>query len=164
MSIYDESLFIFLLSAVASVIVTDSIDNTQQRSSFTEVVNHAFCESSLPTADKMGKNTLEEVHTYAELKHDPRASLPDSFTVCSNMMITNCHSFHYPIFFNILDDQGGQLLSPWLGYGSLEGILGMQTGAKRESVTGKIPPVFPNQWIRSCMAINVTSHIVYYVN
>ena len=47
----------------------------------TNVVNHAYCEASLSAEDKMNKKTLEEVHTYAELKHDPRASLPDSFTI-----------------------------------------------------------------------------------
>ena len=41
----------------------------------TNVVSHAFCDSSLPAEEKMGKKTMEEVHTYAELKHDPRASL-----------------------------------------------------------------------------------------
>ena len=33
-----------------------------------------FCESSLSVEDNMRKKTLEEVHTYAEPKEDPRAS------------------------------------------------------------------------------------------
>ena len=56
----------------------------------TNVVSLTFCESNLPAEDNMGKKTLEEVHTYAELKHDPRASLPDSFTVCSTIMTSGC--------------------------------------------------------------------------
>ena len=49
----------------------------------TYVINFDFCLSQLPAEDKVGKKTLEEVHTYAELENDPRASIPDSFTVCS---------------------------------------------------------------------------------
>ena len=74
---------------------------TNVRSSFTDVVNIAFCEADLPPWDKMGKKTLEEVHSYAELKDDPRASLPDSFTVCSTIMITGCQGAEWPTFFNI---------------------------------------------------------------
>ena len=32
----------------------------------TNVINHAYCKSSLSEEDKMDKKTLEEVHTYAE--------------------------------------------------------------------------------------------------
>ena len=66
----------------------------------TNVISLTFCESSLPAEDKMGKKMLEEVHTYAELKHDPRASLPDSFTICSTIMIKGCQSSYvWPMFF-----------------------------------------------------------------
>ena len=54
----------------------------------TNVVSLAFCESRLAAEDKMGKKELAEVHTYAELKHDPEASFPESFTVCSSIMTT----------------------------------------------------------------------------
>ena len=76
------------------------------------VVSHAFCESSLPAEDKMGKETLDEIHTYAELKHDPRASLPDSFTICSTISVTSCPNYAWPAFFTILDNDRAQLLAP----------------------------------------------------
>ena len=41
--------------------------------SFTDVVSHAFCDSSLQAEEKIAKKSLDEVHTFAELKHDPRA-------------------------------------------------------------------------------------------
>ena len=78
---------------------------------FTDVVSHTFCDSSLDAEDKMAKQTLEEVHTYAELKHDPRASLPDSFTICSTIMTTNCQNHEWPIFFTILNNNRTQLMS-----------------------------------------------------
>ena len=52
----------------------------------TNVISLVFCESILPPEEKMSKNILDEVHTFAKLKHDPRASLPDAFTVCSTIM------------------------------------------------------------------------------
>ena len=77
-----------------------------------DVVSLAFCDSSLSEEDKMSKEKLEEVHTYAELKHDPRASLPDSFTVCSTIMATNCPNYAWPAFFAILDNDRAQFLAP----------------------------------------------------
>ena len=65
----------------------------------TNVVSLTFCESSLPAEDKMGKEMLEKVHTYAQLKDDPLASLPDSFSVCSTIMIKGCQSYIWPMFF-----------------------------------------------------------------
>ena len=109
------------LENVMSSNVRESNEMIQQRrtrattNAVTDVVNHAFCDSSLPPEDKMGKNRLEEVHTYAELKHDPRASLPDLFTVCSTIMAKSCQSDIWPTFFNILDSNKDQFLAPYLG-------------------------------------------------
>ena len=50
------------------------------------VVNHVFCQSCLRDRVQEDQNTLKEIHTYAELKHDPHASLPSSFTICSTSM------------------------------------------------------------------------------
>ena len=52
--------------------------------SFTDVVSHSFCDTSLQVEEKIAKKSLkEEVHTFAELKHDPCAALPDLFSICS---------------------------------------------------------------------------------
>ena len=112
----------------------------------TNVVSLTFCESNLPAEDNMGKKTLEEVHTYAELKHDPRASLPDSFTVCSTIMIMACQSYFWPILFNILDNNRDQFLTPFLVPGAIES--GLQIGFRErytQVLAGKVPPLFPNQ-------------------
>ena len=63
-----------LLSAEASSNEISVLQRTRFLSDHTNVVRLAFCESSLPAEENMGKNKLDEVHTYAELKHDPRAS------------------------------------------------------------------------------------------
>ena len=171
----DLLIFWFLLSTVANGIIVNareatSNEMTQQRKTratkqtFTKVVNHAFCDSSVSAEDKNGKRTLEEVHTYAELKHDPSASLPDSFTICSTIMTTRCPSSVWPTFFTLLDNDRAQLLASIGNRGSdVSSLEILYLEGATELVTGKIPPLFPNQWIRSCMAINTTSGLIHWV-
>ena len=141
---------ILLLSARAS---SNEILNTH-------VISLSFCESSLPPMDKMGKENLKDLHTYAELKYDPHANLPDSFTICSNILITHCLSVASAGFFNIFDNNGGQFLVPQFTPGSVESRLGL---IGIGNFIGKVLPLFPNQWIRSCMAVNATSGLIRWV-
>ena len=108
------------------------------------------------------KRTLSEVGTYAELKDDPNSSPLQSFTICSTIMATILQN-PYPVFFNILDDQQSQIMAPWV-FPSIEGRLGIyflswSTG----SIYDRIPPVFPNQWIRSCVAFDSSSGLINWV-
>ena len=112
-----------LLSAKVSANEISKLRRTRAIEPNTDVVCLAFCESSLPPEDKMSKKMLEEVHTYVELKHDKRASLPESFTICSTIMTTTCQTERWPMFFNILDDYNGQLMAPFLGHGFMESRL-----------------------------------------
>ena len=112
-----------LFSAEASSNEISLLRRTRASADDTNVVSLTFCESSLPAEDTVGKKTLEEVHTYAELKDDPLASLPQSFTVCSTIMITGCKSSSWPMFFNILDNNGVQLLAPYISHGVLDSRL-----------------------------------------
>ena len=59
-----------LLSAEASLNEISTLQSTE-----TNVISLAFCESSLPAEENMGKTKLEEVHSYAELKDDPRPTI-----------------------------------------------------------------------------------------
>ena len=129
----------------------------------TNVVSLVFCESRLPAEDKMSKKMLEEVHTYAELKDDPRAALPESFTVCSTIMTTGCQSYEWPTFFHILDDNRSPFLSPSLSHGIQSRLVIVFDQIVGPVLTGKIPPVFPNQWTSSCIAVNTTSGLVHWV-
>ena len=148
--------FMILLSARASSNETFN----------THIVNLAFCESNLLPTDKMGKETLEDLHTYAELKDDPRASLPDSFTVCSNIMITDCLGDMWPTFFNLLNNNSGQFLISLLNHGFVESRLVVYLPGDyrpNPNLIGKVPYLFPNQWIRSCTAVNTTSGQIHWV-
>ena len=114
------------------------------------VVNHVFCESSLTEEEMMSKQTLEEVHTYAELKHDSRASLPDSFTICSTIVTTSCQNYAYPAFFTILDNNGTQLLTPLRSNSSINSIfIILFSQGSSEMEKGKIPPLFPTNGLEA---------------
>ena len=144
MSTLNKLTFWFLLSTVNA----NSNEITAQRRSKdkteTDVVNLAFCESSLTPEDRLVKQTLEEVHTFAELRHDPRASLQDSFTVCSSILTTGCGSDRWSSFFTILDNNKTQLLAPMYKHGSIESLF-ILTFSQRSSgmVIGKISSLFP---------------------
>ena len=130
----------------------------------TNVVSLTFCESSLPAEEKMGKERLEKVHTFAQLKDDPLASLPDSFSVCSTIMIKGCQSYIWPMFFNILDNNKDQFMAPFLSYGVIQSRLMIAFNqGDSQTLIGKVPPLFPNQWTKSCMAVNATSGLINWV-
>ena len=101
---------------------SSGIPVSRTRTTRTYVVSHAYCDSSLSEEDKMDKKTLEEVHTFAELKHDPKASLPESFTICSAIMTTNCQNSWWPTYFTLLDNSRNQLLAPIRSYASMESL------------------------------------------
>ena len=155
---------LILLSAEAASSNVSVLRKTRALADDTHVVSLAFCESRLPAEDKMPKKTLEEVHTYAELKNDPRASLPDSFTVCSTIMTTGCQSWRSPMFFNILGSNNSQLLTPYVSHGLMKSkfIIGFEK-EELPLLIGKLPPLFPNQWTRSCLVVNTTSGLIHWV-
>ena len=129
----------------------------------TYVLNHSFCEANLPPEDVEPKNTLGKVYSYAELKHDPRSSLPDSFTICSTILVPNCGGAWLPIFFNVLDKKYQQTITAFLRT-SIDSALGMDFSTwSTEMVYDMIPPTFPNKWTKSCMAINSTSGSINWV-
>ena len=102
--------FSFLLSTVANV-----------RSVTRKTTTDAFSDNLLPIYSvKFGtwrQGEKKEVYVYTELKHDPCASLPGSFTVCSTIMTTGYPSYHWPnswvrpllTLFNVLTDQALQI-------------------------------------------------------
>ena len=150
-----ELVTLFLIARGNSEIAFSNGFGKQETSTCkTNVVSHTFCEHDLPLEETIGKKTLEEVHTYAELKFDPKSDLPDSFTVCSTIMAGDCQSTFEPIFFNLLDDQLQQILVPYL-LPSLKSQMGIHFSTwSAEPRYGRLPPWFPNHWTRSCLAIN----------
>ena len=120
----------------------------------TYVVNHEFCFICLSAEDLEEKDTLEEVHTYARLKNDPRADLPSSFTICSSVMTTYGSMQR---LFNLLGNDGNSWLESFLS-------VDVKTSFNHWNMAkGKLPPVFAYQWVRSCMAVNSESGLLQWV-
>ena len=147
MAAFYNFVFLILLSPMTNVRGVANNIPLQRRTrttvnSFTDVVSHAFCDSSLQAEEKIAKKSLEEVHTFAELKHDPRASLPDLFSICSTIMTPSCRSDIWPTIFTILGNEQTQFLAAICLSGA---------------IIGETPLLFPNQWTRNCMAVNTTS-------
>ena len=79
---FHKTLFVLLISTHAKVKSNEIIQvSSNGIEASTNVVSLAFCDGNLPAEDTWGKTSLEEIHTYAELEHDPLSSLPDSYTV-----------------------------------------------------------------------------------
>ena len=146
--------FVMLLTTARS----DEIPGLPRTRNVTNVASQDICKSSLSADNMMGTKTLETVQAYSELKHDPRASLPDSFTICSTIMTTSCPDSPWPAFFTILNNERAQFLAPIsiheVEVSSLK-IFYLQVAS--EETVGKIPPLFPNQWTRGCVAVDTTS-------
>ena len=121
------------------------------------VVNHEFCSSCLSEEDKEGKENLKDVHTYAELKSDPRADLPSSFTICSSVMTTYNANGNQPHMFNMLGNDGNSWLAPIMSVDDKTSFYHW----KMADV--KLPPVFAHQWVRSCVAVNSESGLLQWV-
>ena len=152
---------IFLL-----LLMLANVNGTPATESFTDVVSLSGQEVGPSSKGPKGGTKLEEVATYAELKHDQSRPLPDSFTVCSSIMTASYWSYYTLTFFNILDNHGNQALAPFLSsaHGSVESYLGIGLSKRNSPLQhGKSPLVFPNQWISSCLAINSTSQLILWV-
>ena len=67
-----------MLAMNAKAISDVTCSNGKGVDSCANVVSHTFCEQNMPSRASVGKKTLEEVHTFAELKHDPGSALPQS--------------------------------------------------------------------------------------
>ena len=130
----------------------------------TKIVDHAYCDSSLSDEEKVTKKTLREIHSYAELKFDPQGNLPESFTICSSIMTPSCANKFWPTFFTILDNNMAQFFAPAIRHKEMTSLLIIYYHEERSKfVTGEIPPLFPNRWIKSCLAINTTSRFITWV-
>ena len=157
------NLIALVLITTARASSEDNCSSGRSSEKCTYVVNHSFCEANLPPEDMEGKKFLEEVHAYAELKHDPRSNLPDSFTICSAIMAPNCQSFWLPLFFAVLDNNFEYVMAPALRM-SLDSKLRIDFSTwSTDAIFNEIPPTFPNQWIRSCLAINSASGSIDWV-
>ena len=147
----------------ALVDVQKNEETLRQRPSETEILNFEFCYSCLDERNQERKESLREVHSYAELATSPTDPLPSSFTICSSVM-TTFGTDHYLMFFGLLGQDQNQWLSAALYLHESENVLStiLLYGIKNADKTlGE--DIFPHQWVRSCMAINTESGLLQWV-
>ena len=119
------------------------------------VIHHETCPVETCPGDGLpGK-------TYSELKYDPQASLPSSFTICVSVLIKTTESS--PSLFTLLGNDG----QPWFGakIDQNENFVGKHfhypvSNQKPEIDTMRM---FSNQWVRSCLALNTVTGSVQWV-
>ena len=99
----------------------------------TSVVSHEF---PLTEENLLLKPKKEDLHTFAELTNDPKASFPPLFTICN-------------------------YLNAFLAAGMKS--LGLLSGLFYFKPKGNINRVFPEQWISSCLAVNTESGLLQWV-
>ena len=100
------------------------------------------------------KKSLEDIQRLAVLANDPRAALPSSFTICSDIMSVFSTKMNFLMFFNLLGSTGNRLLPA---------VMFDRSFYTTRVAGGQIPTVFPNQWVRSCMAIDTYSGMIQWV-
>ena len=126
------------------------------------VVSHVV-NLDLPTAEENElKDTYAEVHTYSKLNVDLRASLGSSFTICSTV------SSPVPaklVFFSLLNHKGDFLLSAgfYTEFIGAELTPALQVLDQYWWSKPILAPVFPQQWVRSCLAVSTKSGRVQWV-
>ena len=76
----------------------------------TSVISHEFPL----TEDNILKPKKEDLHTFAELKNDPKASFPQLFTICSTIMTTVAMKSSTSHFFSIIGKGGNNYLNAYL--------------------------------------------------
>ena len=103
--------------------------------------------------------TLRDTHT--KLGNDPKASLPSMFTICVSVLVT-AHQ-NYPKLFILLGDDGNRWFD--VSINPLRQFFGKRFRYMRFNRFGKIDtfPVFPNQWVRSCLSLNTVTGSVQWV-
>ena len=107
------------------------------------------------------KTTLREINNFAELKLDPRASLPSSFTICVSVLATTENL--NPILFSLLRNDEKQWFAAVIHQlGDFVGKKFFYAGAN-QFVNLDTLPVFPNEWVRTCLALNTVSGLAQWV-
>ena len=123
--------------------------------SSTSVISHEF---PLTEDNFLSKPKKEDLHTFAELQFDPKASFPRSFTICSTIMTTESST---SLFFSILGKGNSNYLIAAL-QGDMETFY-LASGQFSFKPKGKIDRVFPEQWLSTCLAVNTESGLLQWV-
>ena len=135
-----------------------------QRSTKTAVISHELCSSCLSKDDlaKIGHgSSLQDVHTYAEMEYDLQDLQSSSFTICATTFSTTTNL--NPMLFSLLDVNNNQWFQAQIL--QLSDGLGKRFYYSQFNHFGNADtmPIGFNQWVRSCIAIDIASGWVQWV-
>ena len=120
---------------------------------------------SIKTDPKSESESLREARTYVELKTGSQDSLPSSFTICVSVLVTTYN--RWPLLFTLVGKDGGQWfaahIARWVEIqGQIFDKSYLYTNANQFAQVDTIS-VFPNEWIRSCIAFDTVFGLVQWV-
>ena len=108
----------------------------------------------------MYKTTLKELSDYSVLQNDMKDPLFQEFTICSTIFTTR-DGTHYPLV--LLGNDGNIFVRTYIWNVDNGPFNTSQTGFSIENIEyhdrglSLIPKVFPYQWVKSCVALSVSS-------
>ena len=100
------------------------------------------------------KESLDDVPSLAVLANDPRGALPKAFSICSDIMTVFSTAKSRLMFFNLVGNDGETLL---------KAIMNGRDLFTNRVARRRLPTVFPNQWVRSCMAVDTVSGRIHWI-
>ena len=119
------------------------------------VISHGICQSCPAHV-----SSLKDIDTYSELKNDPQASLPSSFTICVSVLVTS--DDQNPSLFTLLGNDERPWFSPMIQQFDFVGKQ-FYYATPNQNVKFDTMRMFPNQWVRSCLALDTLSGLVQWV-
>ena len=148
-------LVLFFVSSDLFLSGTQGLRNQQNKPAINlPVINHKVCQSCPREV-----SSLKNDDTYSVLKNDRRASLPSSFTICISVLVTPDNGYEISLF-TLLGNDGQAWFSPIFATftGFVDGR-GHQLLYRTENqfVENTTAWMFPQQWVRSCLALNTLS-------
>ena len=155
-------LVLFFVSSDLFLNGTQGLRNLQNKAAISlPVINHKFCQSCPREVP-----SLKNDDTYSVLKNDRRASLPSSFTICISVLVTTDNVWGISLF-TLLGNDGQAWFSPQFmtATGFVDGRgHQLQYGVANQIVENATAWMFPQQWVRSCLALNTVSGLVQCVS
>ena len=149
--------------AGAQLRTTEEENNLMSEDNTRTTVLHHVIQHPSPGAMVEGSR-LEDLAAYIELRTDPTNLLPSAFTICSSAKSSTGDI----IFFALLGEDGNQVLSAHFSNDAARRRGQKQTNSVLfVSETLVVVPtpvlVFPQEWLRSCLALSSESGQVHWV-
>ena len=133
---------------------------TEEGETKTKVLSTVHCISC---GGRKFQPNFEDLETYAQLSQDVKGLLPFSFTICATVSTPVVES--YLNVFTLLGEDGDSFLANeiYLSEDNPNSVFYYYINGAYVSTSRSVPLIFPNQWVRSCLAANTESGLLRWV-